>query len=130
MARVVDYIPQAEGNERSYLELVAKHTTDEQFVRFIQAYAPERKEANTTLILCILGFCGVSGIHRFYLRKIGTGIIYFLTGGLFYIGTILDILNYRDMNSSENVIIASHIVDVLGLHWKILDDNSSSNWGD
>ncbi|WP_195985560.1 NINE protein [Clostridium sp. D33t1_170424_F3] len=42
------------------------------------------------LILCI--FLGTLGIHRFYVGKIGTGILYLLTGGAFGIGWIVDII--------------------------------------
>lgn len=40
------------------------------------------------LALCIFTFCG----HKFYEGKIGMGIIYLFTGGLFFVGWIIDII--------------------------------------
>ena len=37
-------------------------------------------------------FMGMFGVHRFYLGKIGTGLIFLLTGGLLGIGYIYDLL--------------------------------------
>ena len=44
------------------------------------------------ITLCLCGF-GVLGAHRFYVGKIGTGILYLLTiGGGFTIGLWIDIV--------------------------------------
>jgi len=48
------------------------------------------KKKMTALILCIL--LGGLGIHRFYVGKIGTGIIWLLTWGCVGVGWIIDII--------------------------------------
>jgi len=44
------------------------------------------------LLLAAIGFVGFGGLHRFYVGKVGTGILWMLTGGMFYFGTIIDMV--------------------------------------
>ena len=51
------------------------------------------KSKMVALILCIIGFFGLGGWHRFYVGKFGSGLIYLFTGGFFFIGTVIDLLS-------------------------------------
>ncbi len=57
------------------------------------------KSRLTALLLCI--FLGVFGAHHFYVGRIGYGVLYIFTGGLFGIGILVDLIliatgSYKD----------------------------------
>lgn len=56
-----------------------------------QGVMGRRKNKWVALILCL--FLGFFGAHKFYEGKIGTGIIYLFTFGLFFVGVIIDIFS-------------------------------------
>jgi TM2 domain-containing membrane protein YozV len=59
-----------------------------------------RVDYNIAWILLV--FLGVFGIHRFYLGKWVSGIIYLLTGGFFLIGVLYDFWTLNDQVSEVN----------------------------
>ncbi|MBW4562447.1 MAG: NINE protein [Mojavia pulchra JT2-VF2] len=42
-------------------------------------------------ILCAVGFVGLGGLHRLYNGKIATGVLWLCTGGLLYMGQLVDL---------------------------------------
>lgn len=50
----------------------------------------------------LLVFLGIFGIHRFYMGKYITGAIYLLSGGIFGIGYVYDILTLNEQITEQN----------------------------
>ncbi|MBL7040737.1 MAG: TM2 domain-containing protein [Pirellulaceae bacterium] len=63
-------------------------------------YRAGRLDYNVAWLL--LTFLGAFGIHRFYLGKVITGLIYLLTGGLFGLGILFDLWTLNGQVSEVN----------------------------
>jgi len=50
----------------------------------------------------LLTFLGVFGLHRFYLGKLGTGLLWLLTGGLLGIGWLCDFCTLNSQVDERN----------------------------
>ena len=55
-----------------------------------------------TVAWLLLGFLGLLGIHRLYMGKLVTGIIYFLTGGIFGLGWLYDLWYLNEQVAEVN----------------------------
>ncbi len=56
-------------------------------------YGAPRKRKTVALILCIIGFFGLGGLHRMYVGKVGSGVLHLFTYGICGIGTIIDLIS-------------------------------------
>ena len=69
-----------------------------------QRFHPGMKNYNIAWIL--LTFLGIFGVHRFYLGKWITGVIWLLTGGLFLIGYLYDYWTLNEQIDEVNTGIS------------------------
>ena len=63
-------------------------------------YVPGRIDYNLAWLL--LAFLGLFGIHRFYMGKVVTGLIWLLTGGLLGLGWLYDLWTLNEQVSEVN----------------------------
>jgi TM2 domain-containing membrane protein YozV len=92
--------------ELNFLQHIMSGMNEEQSRQFVTFYTAKRKAPADTLIFALLGFVGVAGVHRFVLGQIGMGILYIITAGLCFIGTIVDLINYRSLTLGYNERVA------------------------
>ena len=102
MANVMQFLPELEGDEMMIVAGFIKGMTDEQAAQFAYAYRSRRKDPQTILLLTLLGFIGIAGVQRFVLDQIGMGLLYLFTAGLCWIGTIVDLVNYKRLAVEHN----------------------------
>jgi TM2 domain-containing membrane protein YozV len=60
------------------------------------------KEPGIGYLLWLLGLIGLCGIHRFYMGKWVTGLLWFFTLGLLGIGQLIDLILIPSMAASTN----------------------------
>ncbi|MCK9452978.1 MAG: NINE protein [Bacteroidales bacterium] len=113
MTKIYELMPDIQGEEMMFLQNLTKDYDDEKLRNFSNMYRARRKDPQLILLLCLLGFVGFAGVHRFILNQIGMGILYFFTAGLCLIGTIVDLVNYRNLSFTYNRQVASEINHII-----------------
>lgn len=96
------YLKEITPNELQFLNILTADLDPEKLDVFTAVYSTKRKMPNEIMLFAALGFLGVSGIHRFILGQVFLGIIYLLTIGFFFIGTIIDMVNSRSLAQRYN----------------------------
>lgn len=113
MANVFQYLPDLDGDEFAYVNMLVGPMTEEQAQIFTSMYRARRKDPQMILILTLIGFFGFAGVNRFVLGQIGMGILYFFTAGLCFIGIIIDLVNYRKVTSEYNQQQAYEVANLM-----------------
>ena len=111
-----EFLPGIQQEELLWLQELTRGFSAEQKSKFLVVYQGRRKDPQTILICCLVGLIGPAGIHRFLLNQIGMGILYILTLGLCFVGTIIDAVNYRKLTWEQNKKEALEAAALLGLN--------------
>ncbi len=92
-----------------------KGFSDDELTQFCMIYRSKRKDPQTILLLSLLGLVFIAGIHRFVLGHTGMGILYFFTGGLCWIGTIVDAVNHKELTIELNARMITETLSMLNM---------------
>ncbi len=95
-------LPGITPEEYSYLQQATTGLTEEQLRNFLMVYSSKRKNPSDMLIFCLIGLFAVPGLQRFIIGQIGMGILYLLTAGLCFIGSIIDVVNHKTLAFEYN----------------------------
>jgi len=114
MSNVLQHLPEIEGDEQLYVAKLINDMSDEQAEQFARIYRERRKDPQTILLLALVGFVGVSGVHRFVIDEIGMGLLYLFTAGLCLIGTLVDVINYKSVAFRYNRRQADEVAALVG----------------
>ncbi|MBF8964843.1 TM2 domain-containing protein [Pontibacter sp. FD36] len=103
MANVFNLMPELEPDEMAYVQGLLNAMSDYEVQQFVSVYRSRRREPLLVLITAVIGFFGVAGVHRFVLGHVGMGLLYLFTAGLCFVGTIVDVINYKRLAFEYNI---------------------------
>ncbi|MCH5596995.1 TM2 domain-containing protein [Niabella ginsengisoli] len=98
--------PDMEYDEMATLIKLGQSMSEQQQQTFLSVYSGKRKDKTLMLVLALIGFVFIAGIHRFVKGDIGLGILYVFTFGLCFIGTIVDLINIKKLTWDYNMKMA------------------------
>lgn len=113
MANILQLLPEIIGEEQAFISMLIKNMNDDEAQQFANVYRVRRKDPQTILLLTLVGFLGIAGVQRFIVDQIGLGILYLLTAGICFIGTIVDLINYRNIAFEYNQKQAQQIAAIV-----------------
>ncbi len=65
-----------------------------------------QKSGVAAFVLWLLGLVGLCGLHRFYVGRVGTGILWLFTLGLLGVGQLFDLFFLGSMVRNANMLAA------------------------
>jgi TM2 domain-containing membrane protein YozV len=109
MPNIFNIMPELEPDEMSFIQGIVNNMSEQEAQQFASIYRARRRDPMLILVTAAIGFFGIAGVHRFMLGHIGMGILYIFTGGLCFIGTIVDVFNYKRLAFEYNIKEAQQV---------------------
>ncbi len=106
-------LPYLEGEELIFVNEITKDLSYNELENFARVYDEFRRSYTVMILLTLLGFFGIAGIQRLYVGHKFKGILYFITCGFLYIGTIYDLFTYKRRTNEYNYQAALRARDVV-----------------
>lgn len=116
MDRMFKLFPELASLDMQEMNLISnmiKDLDESSQENFAMIYRHQRKDPQNMLIMSIVGLFAVPGLQRFMLNEIGMGILYLFTGGLCFIGSIIDLIKIKDMTLEYNTKVAMDIITMI-----------------
>lgn len=124
MSKVLKHLPELEGDEQVEVARLLNKMNDEQAEHFARIYRSRRRDPIHILILTAVGLVGIAGLQRLYLEQVGLGLVYLLTGGICLIGTIYDLVKFRDLTQRYNRDVALGVAETVR---QVYDDTDTTD---
>ena len=104
-----------EQEELVFIKNLISGMSEDDQIEFMVMYQNKRRDTTLILITTLVGLFGIAGIQRFITGQIGMGILYFFTGGLCWIGTLIDLINHKSMAFEYNQKVAYETLNFMKL---------------
>lgn len=115
MANIIKYMPDLEPNEALFIKELVHELDEEDIETFINIYRDRRRKPQDMLIFSVVGLFVVPGLQRFVLGQIWMGLLYLFTIGLCFVGSVVDLINYRNLALEYNEEVALDVVEMIDL---------------
>jgi len=124
MSKVLQHLPELDGDEQVEVARLLNDMNDAQAEHFARIYRSRRREPVHILILAAVGFIGAAGLQRLYLEEFALGLVYLFTGGLCLIGTIYDLIKYKELALRYNRNVALEVAETVRQVYDEPDDGA------
>ena len=94
-------LPGVTLEELTIIEQTTAGLNETQKQYFFGVYTNKRKSADDVRMYCLIAII-IPGFQRFMLEQIAWAVLYFFTGGLFFVMTVMDLINYKQLANEYN----------------------------